>query len=197
MRSGYLAGLATPLALSCLSLFGCAGTASQPRSSAGSELRGAPEAVWALLSVRTGKQGAWRPVRAGDTLRSGDELSLEVEAVQPTYVYLARASASGSFVGLFTNEAGQRATASAPLRIPGESGELLLGQEAGKEDLRVVASLQPLSSTQFLDLATGYQTDRTRDPPPVATDNKRNPFALRAAFDRSGSAVLRFAFLHQ
>ena len=93
MRHGYLA------ALSCLVLSACAGTSTstRPGDSASAETLGAREDVSALLSVRTGKQGAWRPVRTGDTLRSGDELSLEVEAVQPTYVYIARASASGSF----------------------------------------------------------------------------------------------------
>lgn len=185
------------LVLSVLGLFGCAASPVVPSAESGGKTRAPTADVSATLNVRSGPQGAWRPVRTGDTLRSGDEISLEVETMQPAYVYLARASGSGSFVSLFANEAGQQATPSAPLRFPPEEGALTLGQEPGTEDLRIVVALQALSATQFLEQAAAYSSERVRDPPPIATDNKRNPFAVRALFGASGIAVLRFSFLHR
>jgi hypothetical protein len=149
------------------------------------------------ISALPSGQTAWQPLWPADTLHSGDQISLRVAARQPLYVYVARTASGGTLQSVYSNDARDQATPEAALTIPTAGGDITLSKEVGQEDLRIIASTQPLSSAEFLKRATAVATRGTREPPPIATDGNRGPYTTYGLLDAAGVAVLRFQFWHR
>lgn len=108
---------------------------------------GAPDKLKVSLRVfRAAASGETsdRPVVEGEPLHNGDRVYVLVRANQPAYLYLVLFATDGSTNTLFPNARYQKIPALCPLRIPGDI-EFYLSEPSGIEDLRIVASLKPLS----------------------------------------------------
>lgn len=90
-------------------------------------------------------------IRSGETLRTGDRLALHVKVSEPAYVYVGLAAPNGKQSIL-------PASADAPFapgmehRIPPSGKWFKLARNAGREDIFLYASKQPLSKEQTLQL---------------------------------------------
>jgi hypothetical protein len=107
-----------------------------------------------LRTMLVGPSGE-RPVEESETLHSGDRVYFVVRTSQAAYVYVILFGPDGSASVLFppagSQEPGappplvdQAIAARCPLRLPAQ-GTFFLKSPAGPEDVRVVASLQPLA----------------------------------------------------
>ncbi len=94
-----------------------------------------------------------RPLSENETLHSGDHLYFLLRTSQPAYLYVVLFDPMGHGSTLFPVRAkkdralfqrGPRVAARCPLRIPAE-GTFYLQDPAGLQDLRVIASSEPLS----------------------------------------------------
>jgi hypothetical protein len=94
--------------------------------------------------------GSERPLAENETLHSGDHLYFQLRTSQPAYLYVVLFDPSGQPSVLFpvSGKGGQgrgpRVAARCPLRIPAE-GTFYLQDPAGRQDLRVIASSEPLA----------------------------------------------------
>lgn len=92
-----------------------------------------------------------RPLAENETLHSGDHLYFLLRTSQPAYLYAVLFDPAGSASLLFPRaaktgsaSAPRRVAARCPVRIPAE-GTFYLQDPAGLQDLRVVASREPLA----------------------------------------------------
>lgn len=99
-----------------------------------------------LRALVVGQNGDERPVVEGETLHSGDRVFFLVRISQPAYLYMVLFGPDGSANVLFPppDGADEAVAARCPLRVPAQ-GTLYLQMPAGLEDVRVVASSEPLS----------------------------------------------------
>jgi len=86
-----------------------------------------------------------RPMVEGETLHVGDRVFFVVRANQPVYLYVVLFGPDGKATVMFPPDSVSDGTVAArcPTRIP-EKGAYFLQQPAGPEDVRVIASLEPL-----------------------------------------------------
>ncbi len=112
-----------------------------------------PPAVMLRLDAISNGKGT-HELQAGESLRSGDKLAVNVAVDQPAYIYVAFASAAGGapqFV--FPKSGDQQVTPDSPLRIPANPEKwITLDKQTGQEDVFVYASSKPISSTELTNL---------------------------------------------
>lgn len=166
-----------------------------------------------VLALRQGQETtAALPVRG--RLHSGDRFAVAVEAQRPIYFVLLRRAAADRMELLFP-ESTQNQLPSASLRMPSDSSFYLLDQNAGEEDLRLVASSKALDERQAVAAArSSDEVGRRGDPapapttpppavpsptapPPVLTERNRLPTTVRSQLGANGLAIIAFPFLHE
>lgn len=172
---------------------GCAATPSTDLANLKIDPRAVGVQVRALVSGQTDQQ--W--ITPKDTLHSGDQISLRTVANQPVFVYVVRVSAKGPAQVLFENQGQSQARKDTPLDIPDGNSFIQLGNEVGDEDLRIVASTQPLTTVKVEEAVAASKPESPREPPPVMTDRNRLPYTVWGLLDDRGMAVVRFTFHHQ
>jgi hypothetical protein len=157
-----------------------------------------------LRTMVTSQNGDERPVVEGETLHSGDRVFFMVRVSQPAYLYLVLFGPDGSANVLFPKDATKEESVPArcPLRIP-QAGLLYLQQPTGAEDVRVVASAEPLAKLdrrlcEQLRLPCQKTDAGPARPLPCPTEGTRSIFSsvkLATAGER-GVASLRMGFKH-
>jgi hypothetical protein len=162
------------------------------------------------LQVVARVRGVRHPVRAGETLHSGDRIELRVDVDQPAYVYVMQVSADGSSAVLFPTSGDLLLSPGVETRIPTGGQWFELDEHAGDEHVVVVASAQPIAQA---DEEAKRVLDEIRQPPALAAKVKKKPVALslrtrglvlaggddnavRARSDKKGVAIFRFSFKH-
>jgi len=89
----------------------------------------------------------------GETLRSGDQMAVNVAVDQAAYVYVAFASAGGPPQVVFPKSGDEKVTPEQPLRIPANPERwIILDKQTGQEDILVYASIKPIPSADLLSL---------------------------------------------
>lgn len=165
-----------------------------------------------LRTILVGPNGE-RPVEENETLHSGDRVYFLVRTSQAAYVYVILFSPDGGASVLFPSAETQKAGAAAPLvdqaiaarcplRLPAQ-GSFVLQSPAGPEDVRVVASLQPLALAdrrlcEQLRLSCQPGPDRPPAPAPCPEEGTRAIFSsVRvASASKNGVAALRLTLRH-
>ncbi len=126
-----------------------------------------------------------RPVAENETLHSGDHLYFQLRTSQPAYLYVVLFDPGGAASVLFPTAAqtskgrGPRVAARCPIRIPAE-GTFYLQEPAGLQDLRVIASSEPLSRADRRlceQLQLPCQDEREQPLPTCAADATRALFS--------------------
>lgn len=97
------------------------------------------------FELRTEIAGEPRPIRPGDTLKSGDRIELMVSLEQPAYLYIVQFFADGGAAVLFPDAGDRLMSAAEPHRIPEAGAWFELDEARGEEHIYVVASRRPLS----------------------------------------------------
>lgn len=89
-----------------------------------------------------------RPIVEQETLHAGDHLYFLVRLSQPAYLYVVLFGPQGEATVLYPRDAesAARVAARCPVRIPAQ-GTFYLQNPAGLQDLRVVASAEPLAQS--------------------------------------------------
>lgn len=165
-----------------------------------------------LRTVLVGPNGE-RPVEENETLHSGDRVYFLVRTSQAAYVYVILFGPDGSASVLFPQKepakpgapsalVDQAIPARCPLRLPAD-GMFYLQSPAGPEDVRVVASLQPLALAdrrlcEQLRLSCQPGPERPPQPAPCPTEGTRAIFSsVRVATaSKNGVAALRLTLRH-
>lgn len=170
-----------------------------------------------VLALRQGQEAAAAlPVHG--RLRSGDRFAVAVETQRPIYFVLLR-RAAGDRMELLFPDSTQNQLPSASLRMPTDSSFYLLDQNAGEEDLRLVASTKALDESQAIAAARSYDQGGRRgdppspspapppppppavpspsSPPPVLTEGNRLPTTVRSQLGADGLVILPFSFIHE
>lgn len=159
------------------------------------------------VSLRTmvvGPSGDERPVVEGETLHSGDRVFFMVRASQPAYLYVVLFGPDGKANVLFPREpkADETVPARCPLRIPAQ-GAFYLKLPAGPEDIRVVASSEPLAKLdrrlcEQLRLSCQKSDAGPAKPRPCQAQETRSIFSSvkMATASERGVASLRMSFKH-
>lgn len=95
-----------------------------------------------------------RELQPGESLRSGDEMAINVAVDQPAYVYVAFASSAGGGPQVLYPKTGDKQVLpDAPLRIPANTEKwITLDKQTGQEDIFVYASSKPIPSAELLNL---------------------------------------------
>lgn len=113
-----------------------------------------PPNVTLRLDGISGSKGA-HELEPGEVLRSGDRMAVNVGVDQPSYVYVAVASATGSPQFIFPKSGDQQVGSDQPLRIPANPEKwIVLDKQTGQEDVFVYASPKPIPSTELTNLVT-------------------------------------------
>lgn len=113
-----------------------------------------PPNVTLRLDGISSSKGA-HELEPGEILRSGDRMAVNVGVDQPSYVYVAVASASGSPQFIFPKSGDQQIDSSKPVRIPANPEKwIVLDKQVGQEDVFVYASPKPIPSTELTNLIT-------------------------------------------
>ena len=159
------------------------------------------------VSLRTlvvSGNGDERPVLEGETLHSGDRIYFMVRSSQTAYLYVVLFGPDDSANMLFPKAGTQdeRVPARCAVRIPA-SGSLYLQLPTGAEDVRVVASAEPLAKAdrrlcEALRMSCQVPEVEPAKPPPCPADGTRSIFSsvkLATASER-GVASLRMSFKH-
>lgn len=169
-----------------------------------------------LRTMLVGPNGE-RPVEESEALHSGDRVYFLVRTSQAAYVYVILFGPDGSASVLFPPAEPQKpgvpallvdqaVAARCPLRLPAQ-GTFFLQSPAGPEDVRVVASLQPLAVADRrlceqlrlpCQLGPGPALDRPPAPAPCPTEGTRAIFSsVRVATaSKNGVAALRLTLRH-
>lgn len=159
------------------------------------------------VSLRTmvvGPGGEERPVVEGETLHSGDRVFFMVRASQPAYLYVVLFGPDGKANVLFPRKPATDETVPArcSLRIP-EQGAFYLRLPAGPEDIRVVASSEPLSKLdrrlcEQLQLSCQKTDAGPAKPSECKAQDPRSIFSSvkMATASERGVASLRMGFKH-
>jgi hypothetical protein len=89
-----------------------------------------------------------RPIVEQETLHAGDHLYFLLRTSQPAYLYVVLFGPDGEASVLFPRDVGSgtRVAARCPIRVPSQ-GSFYLQHPAGLQDLRVVASTEPLAQS--------------------------------------------------
>jgi hypothetical protein len=142
---------------------------------------------------------AWKPLRSGSTVRSGDRFRLELQAAKPIFVYALRIEGSGRTTAFYSSSSDAPFPAAGSLMLPTDAEFYTLGLVEGTEDMRVVASLSPLSPEQVQAAASLQKSarDADRTPPPILVEEKRDPCWVRARLGTQGVTVARLLLLHK
>lgn len=136
--------------LACTLVFSLALGAVRPDSVSAQPQRAAGKAEPAVTllaiqgEVRTSRDAAPRVFVPGETLHSGDLVSLRVAVDQPAYVYVVGRESSGAPSILFPISGALRMSSGEVRTLPSDGNAIELDQKAGEEALYVVASSQPL-----------------------------------------------------
>lgn len=165
-----------------------------------------------LRTMLVGPNGE-RPVEENETLHSGDRVYFLVRTSQAAYVYVILFGPDGNATVLFPQAEPAKSGAAAPLldqaiaarcplRLPAQ-GTFYLQSPAGPEDVRVVASLQPLAVAdrrlcEQLRLPCQPGPERPPAPAPCPSEGTRAIFSsVRVATaSKSGVAALRLTLRH-
>lgn len=113
-----------------------------------------PPNVTLRLDGISSSKGA-HELEPGEVLRSGDRMAVNVGVDQPSYVYVAVASATGSPQFIFPKSGDQQVDGAKPVRIPANPEKwIILDKQVGQEDVFVYASPKPIPSTELTNLVT-------------------------------------------
>lgn len=186
MRSLYPSAVAITLALTSSSR-----TLSQPQPQppvAAAKASARPVEILAVQGeVRSGKNMASRVFVPGETLHSGDLVSVRVAVDQPAYVYLVGREANGTPFVIFPSSGDLKVEAGTVKTLPADGSAVELDARAGEETLYVVASNQRLSNSSpdvLRQLLTGgadrglrpmSEEPSTLPPPPPQPEPSRPP----------------------
>lgn len=156
-----------PLSLGALLLstaIGCGGTQKtdpqptfkldpQPQTVAPTTPSKPPNVLLRLDGRTKGKDA--HELQPGESLRSGDEMAVNVAVDSPAYVYVAFVSGAGSPQFAFPKSGDQQVTPDSPLRIPSNPEKWIeLDKQTGQEDVLVYASSKPIPSAELTTLVT-------------------------------------------
>ncbi|HNN91998.1 MAG TPA: DUF4384 domain-containing protein [Pseudomonadota bacterium] len=142
------------------------------------------------------------------SLTGNDRFAIHVKSGRPLFLYVFNVPQVGTSSALYMpaeNSAPQR-----ELRLPLESGYFTLGQQAGRERIRLIGSTDRLSAEQLERHSRPPRGEGERDPergkeepekeappPPVIPEGERDPRIVRVLLDASGIGVAQFDFGHR
>ncbi len=150
-------------ALFCSAAMGCGGaqkknevpvaaTEQPPKAEAAAETPKDPPKVLLRLDAKSGGKEA-HELQPGESLRSGDQMAINVAVNQLAYVYVAFASPGSPPQIIFPKGGDKQLSPDQPLRIPANPDKwFTLDKQAGQEDVLVYASNKPISSVELTNL---------------------------------------------
>lgn len=92
-------------------------------------------------------------LQPGDSLRSGDQIAINVSVDQPAYVYIAVASSTEAPKIIYPKSGDQLLSPGQPLRIPANAEKWIpLDFKVGQDDIFAYAAVRPIPNAELLNL---------------------------------------------
>jgi hypothetical protein len=156
----------------------------------------APGEVALRVSAQPVGRAAWAAIEPNSALQTNDRFRIELVSHEPLYLYVLRAENGNASLLYPLGEVDSQKPQS-HVTLPQDSDFYTLKPPAGLEDVRAVASRQPLSAAAATALAMPEDVTGQRFPPPILPEKKRDPYSVRTRLNAQGTAALRFTFTHR